>query len=346
MSTRLHTRLHARLQTRLHARMHARMHRRLWLQCGVGLATQLWLPTPARASGAVIEGRWTDAARARSLPWRLRLPTGTGPWAWVLFSHGLGGSVDAGTVWGQAWSAAGLAVLHLQHPGSDTDTLRAGLRQLRSAGSTEQLTARVQDVHFALDEVARLAAQGAAPWSQLDPQAVGMAGHSFGALTAQAIAGQRHPVATRYSDPRPRAFMAFSPSQPAVALQSLAGAFGGITRPFLAITGSEDGDPFGGYDGGERRAQVFQGLPPGQRALLWLDGADHMTFAGQDLRRAPAFGPPRRQGPAAERQQAHHDLVARITSDWWRAKLLSDEAARARLMSPAGLGENDRWQQG
>ena len=326
--------------------MNTRLHRRLWLQSGIGLATHLWLPTSARASSTVTEGRWADGARARSLPWRLRLPTGAGPWAWVLFSHGLGGSVDAGTVWGQAWVAAGLAVLHLQHPGSDTDTLRAGLLQLRAAGSAEQLLARVQDVHFALDEVARLAAQGATPWSQLDQHAVGLAGHSFGALTTQAIAGQRYPVATRLSDPRPRAFIAFSPSQPAVARLSLAASFGGITRPFLAVTGSQDGDPFGSYSSGERRARVFQSLPPEDRALLWLDGADHMTFGGQELPRSPAFGPLQRHGPAAERQEAHHALVARISSDWWRSKLLDDEAARARLAAPAGLGEKDRWQQG
>ncbi len=320
--------------------------RRLWLQTATALAASLCLPTPTRASAAVTDGRWADAARARSLPWRLRLPAGAGPWPLVLFSHGLGGSVDAGTVWGEAWAAAGVAVLHLQHPGSDTDTLREGLRQLRAAGSAEQLMARVRDVHFALDELARLSALGAAPWSQFDQRAVGVAGHSFGALTTQAIAGQRYPIATSFSDLRPRAFIAFSPSQPAAARQSLADAFGGITRPFLAITGSEDGDPFGSYSSGERRAQVFQGLPPGERALLWLDGADHMTFGGQDLRRSPAFGPFQRHGRAAEQQPAHHVLVARITSDWWRAQLLGDEPARARLASPAGLGDKDRWQQG
>ena len=330
--------------------MNTRAHRRRWLHSATALAASLCLPRHARARASVTEGRWTDATRARSLPWRLRLPAsdgvGAGPWPLVLFSHGLGGSVDAGSVWGEAWAAAGLAVLHLQHPGSDTDTLREGLRQLRAAGSAEQLVARVQDVHFALDEVARLSVDSAAPWSQLDPRAVGLAGHSFGALTTQAIAGQRYPVATQFIDARPRAFIAFSPSQPAVARLSLTDTFGGITRPFLAVTGSEDGDPFGSYSSGARREQVFQSLPPGQRALLWLDGADHMTFGGQDLRRSPAFGPFRRQGPAAERQQAHHALVARITSDWWRAQLLGDEAARARLKSPMGLGEKDRWERG
>jgi predicted dienelactone hydrolase len=320
--------------------------RRWWLRSSVGLATTLALPTLAQATGAVTDGRWADAVRQRSLPWRLRLPAGAGPWPLVLFSHGLGGSVEAGTVWGAAWAAAGLAVLHVQHPGSDTETLRAGLHQLRAAGSAEQLLARVHDVRFTLDEVARRAALGEAHWTQLNQGAIGLAGHSFGALTTQAIAGQRYPVATAYSDPRPRAFIAFSPSHPATAQLSRDGAFGGITRPFLAVTGSEDGDPFGSYTSGEPRARVFEGLPPGQRALLWLDGADHMTFGGQDLRRTPALGPFKRHGPAAERQAAHHAVVARVSTDWWLAHLAGDAAAAARLGAPLGLDALDRWERG
>jgi predicted dienelactone hydrolase len=326
------------------------LDRRHWLQSGAALATSCWLARPAHAAGPVTDGAWTDAARQRSVPWRLRLPdltsAGAGPWPLVLFSHGLGGSLDAGTVWGEAWAAGGMAVLHLQHPGSDTETLRAGLRQLKAAASAEQLVARVQDVRFVLDELARRAARGEAPWTQMHADAIGLAGHSFGAQTTQAIAGQRYPVATDGSDPRPRAFIAFSPSQTRGGRLSVGEAFGGITRPFLAITGSEDGDPFGTFDSGEPRAQVYQGLPPGQRALLWLDGADHMTFGGQDLRGAAAFGPFRRHGPAAERQAAHHAAVARITTDWWRAQLLADAAAREALRQPAGLGDRDRWQLG
>lgn len=318
--------------------------RRQGLQGGLALLmpSAAW----AQSTGAptVTDGSWTDSARSRSLPWRLRLPAGAGPWPLVLFSHGLGGSVDAGTVWGQAWAAAGVAVLHLQHPGSDTAVVRAGLQAWKAAGNAEQWRARVEDVHFVLDELGRRAASGGAPWAQLRKDAIGLAGHSFGALTTQAVAGQRFQVPAQAEDPRPRAFIAFSPSPPRAGRPPLAQAFGGITRPFLAVTGSEDGDPFGGADTGDHRATVYEGLPPGQRALLWLDGADHATFGGQPLARHLARGPLRRRGPAAEREAQHHALVARITSDWWRATLLGDAAARASLAQPQGLGDKDRWQ--
>ena len=39
-------------------------------------------------------------------------------------------------------------------------------------------------------------------------------------------------------------------------------------------------------------------------------------------------------------------LVADITADWWRARLMHDATAEARLVRPAGLATGDRWQTG
>jgi hypothetical protein len=59
-------------------------------------------------------------ARRGTRPARCRCacacPEGDSACPLVLFSHGLGGSVDAGTQWAEAWAAAGVATLHLQHP--------------------------------------------------------------------------------------------------------------------------------------------------------------------------------------------------------------------------------------
>ena len=328
------------------------LNRRQW--CSVAVAALLGLQRPARATPPANphDGAWLDSARGRQLPWRLRLPSQPGqrgPWPLVLYSHGLGGNREGGAVWSQAWADAGIAVLHLQHPGSDTDTLRHGLAALRAAASAEQLLARVHDVRFVLDEVERQARAEAEPWRSLRLDAIGLAGHSFGAQTTQAVAGQRFPVAVdgwALADPRLRAFIALSPSSPRDGRMTVAQAFGAITRPFLAVTGSLDGDPFGLYDSGEPRARVFEGLPPGQRALLWLQGADHMSFGGGSARPVPAVGPFRRHGPAAALEAAHRTVVARVTALWWRAQLLGDADARAALHAPGlllGLAEGDRF---
>lgn len=52
------------------------------------------------AGGPVCEAQWRDAARGgRIVPVRIRMPAGTGKVPVILFSHGLAGSLDAGTLW-------------------------------------------------------------------------------------------------------------------------------------------------------------------------------------------------------------------------------------------------------
>ena len=303
------------------------------------------LVRPALAAAEVQDTHWTDPTRSRAIPLRLRWPATPGPWPLLLHSHGLGGNRDGGDVWGQAWCDAGFVVAHLQHAGSDSEVLRVGgVGGLRAAGNAQQLLARVADVRAVLDQATRLQRDGAARWRDVRLDAVGASGHSFGALTTLALAGQRYPAPGDLSDPRPRAFLALSPS-PSRSRLSLQEQFGGITRPFMAITGSLDGDPFGSHDTGEARAQVYDGLPPGQRALLWLDGADHMSFSGNRQPRIYGRGAVQRAGVAQQREAAHHALVARLSTLWWRWRLLGDSAAQATLQqapSEAGWTAQDR----
>ena len=325
------------------------------------LAALLAIPLTGRAEG-LLRGRrsthaagaqdsdlrWADRSRQRTLPLRLRLPAGDGLVPLVLFSHGLGGSVEAGTVWAQAWAEAGIATLHLQHPGSDTELLRSeGLSALRRAANGEQLVQRALDVRFVLDELQRLTNE--LPRLRLD--AVGLAGHSFGAHTTFAVAGQNFPGGSPVPlvDPRLRAFAAFSPSLAAGTRQAaLQGAFAGITRPVLCLTGSLDADPFAPDDSERRRSglhrrEVYDGLPTGHKAELWLDAADHMSFSGQDRGRMGRLGRPR--DPATDQQRPRHQaLITAVSTDWWRAQLLGDATASQRLAQvPQGLGPQDQW---
>jgi hypothetical protein len=324
--------------------MLASMQRRSFL-----IAAAAATARPARA--AVQEDLvWTDAARTRDIPLRVRWPDGSAPCALVLHSHGLGGNREGGDVWGEAWRAAGLAVVHLQHPGSGTEVFRTGgARALRGAASAQQLVARVADVRFVLDDMLRRAQAREGPWARVRADAIGLSGHSFGAVTVQTLAGARYAVRTPdVTDARLRAFVALSPSPDRQERLSLREQFGAITRPFLAVTGSHDGDPLAGRGGGEltpqHRAGVYDGLPPGQRALLWLEGADHMTFGGNGKQRLTARrGPLRRESAAIDNESAHHERVARVTTLWWQAHLLGDANAAAALRAPAGLGAGDRW---
>lgn len=305
----------------------------------------------AQASGDTVQNEiWFDPARQREIPVRVRWPatpatTGTALPV-ILFSHGLGGTRDGGAVWGQAWAAAGFVVLHLQHPGSDLTAVRAATRtfadkrSLRVVASPAQLLARLQDVSFALDEIGRRQVAAHGHWGSVRPSQVGLSGHSFGAHTTLGMAGQRYPGFDGIAEPRLAAFIAFSPSVPAQG--DARQAFERITRPLLCLTGTLDADVVGVGATPERRRAVLAALPPGRKAQLVLQDADHMTFAGQTGRAAEIVP---RAAVTRDLQATHHTLIASISTHWWRATLLGDSSAQAWLALPPGLGTGDEWRQ-
>ena len=316
-----------------------------------GALPGLGLPALAQSPASpapVMDETWTDTTRQRAMPVRVRWPDPArfaGPWPVVIFSHGLGGTRDGGSVWGEAWAAAGFVVVHLQHPGSDLAAVRSvtntftDQRTLRSLAGPQQLLARLRDVGFALDEIGRRHAAGQGQWRQVRPTRAGMAGHSFGAHTTMGMAGQRYGGFDGINEPRLASFIAFSPTVPAMG--SAERAFERLSRPLLSITGTRDSDVVGVGATPERRMAVFAALPPGNKAHLVLQDADHMTFGGQSGRAAEIVP---REAITRELQPAHHARVAAITTDWWRATLQDDAAAWARLVQPAGLAPGDVWQ--
>jgi predicted dienelactone hydrolase len=303
-------------------------------------------PSDAASPAAVVcDVAWRDASRDRELPVRIRLPAGSEAVPVILFSHGLGGTVEAGTDWAVAWVEAGLAVVHLQHPGSDASVWqgqRPGgrLPAMQEAMTSGQLTQRALDVRFVLDRIAAGAmagevagetpgeAPGEAPREtpggcdlrRLDLGRVGVSGHSFGARTAQLAAGQRllpRAGGDSFREPRVRAAVAFSPAPPQGPEALQRAAFAGVELPFFSITGTRDEVPALNDVAPEQRLLPHRFMPAGGKHLLVFDGADHAAFSGQ----------------ARLRQRDPHvtRVVIAATTAFWRATLLDDESARAWL---------------
>lgn len=288
-------------------------------------------PDPAMAAGPVCDAVWHDTARNRDVPVRIRMPDGGASAPLILFSHGLGGSLDGGTLWGQAWADAGFVVVHLQHPGSDRSILlsRSGGGgvggALRAAMTPEQLNARVADVKFVLDQIPARRSEGQCALTRIDTAHIGMSGHSFGAHTTQALAGQRFARTTAATgEPRIRASLAFSPSAPGIG--SDAEATARMTKPFFTITGTEDTTPVVPGVRAADRERPFRAMPRGDKYLLVLKGAQHADFSGN------AGGFPR-QGPDAHVRTA----VIETSIAFWRWTLLGDRAAKAALDDPTAL---------
>lgn len=290
-------------------------------------------PGAAKAASTICNANWTDSERDRVIPVRIRMPSGNSPVPVVLFSHGLGGTLAAGTIWGEAWAAAGVATIHLQHAGSDESIWKSAqgretrLKALKDGASAIQLIARVDDAKFVLDELTRRrgeTADGGCRLARLDVSKVGMAGHSFGAVTTQALAGQRFADGRSVADPRIRASIAFSPS-PSAQLPDVE-SFGKIEIPFMSITGTADSAPMLARPNPEDRVRPYSAMPPGGKFLLVFGGADHSIFNGHGQRRAPLVN-----------DEHIKNVVSRATAMFWTAYLLHDANALKSLTAPDGL---------
>lgn len=283
----------------------------------------------------ICEATWIDPARAdRVVPVRIRMPAGTGRAPLILFSHGLGGSLDSGTDWVQAWAAAGFMTVNIQHAGSDAAVWKGQqhpIRALMGAMNPTQLQARVDDVDFVLDRVAKGGHVGGCDVGRADMREVGMSGHSFGAETTLAIAGGHYIGAAAKPDPRIKASIAFSP-QPSRGEQDHR-AFGGITMPFFTVTGTLDSFAEIGGTTAQDRLRPYQAMPGGRKYALVLDGASHIMLNGQTLQR-----------PKATPSPEMVETISKATVLFWRATLMHDRASADQLQSfGARLRPGDRF---
>jgi len=282
-----------------------------------------------------------DAARQRDIPILVYLPAEKSPAPVVLFSHGLGGSREGNAFMGRHWAARGYVAVFLQHPGSDTSVWQgkppaARMAAMQQAAGAKNFQLRVKDVPAVLDQLT-LWNQSAsnALTGRLDLKHVGMSGHSFGAVTTEAVSGESLPgLGQIYTDARIQAAIAFSPSSPRGG-KATSAAFGSVKIPWLLMTGTEDVAPIGNIDVASRLA-VYPALPPGGKYELVLDGAEHSAFTDSAL-----------PGDRAARNPNHHRAILAISTAFWDAYLKNDPAARAWLDgdgSRSVLEPKDRWQ--
>ncbi|MFO1436968.1 MAG: hypothetical protein U1F81_01525 [Verrucomicrobiaceae bacterium] len=285
-----------------------------------------------------------DAKRDRALPIRVFLPATAKPAPVVLFSHGLGGSCQNNPYLGKHWSARGYVVVFVQHPGSDESVWKGQgpariPMAMKQAASLENFLLRVADIPAVLDQLTRWNAEEAhALRGRLDPTHVGMSGHSFGAVTTQAVSGQSLPVGgARFTDPRIKAAVMMSPSVPAAG--SAERAFGSVTLPWLLMTGTKDVARIGSMTIGgdlDSRLGVYPALPPGDKYELVLHEAEHGAFGERAL---PGEG--RQQNPN------HHRAILALSTAFWDAFLKGDAEAKAWLngeTSRSVLEKDDKWQ--
>ena len=281
-----------------------------------------------------------DATRQRDLPIRVYLPTNTAAVPVILFSHGLGGNRENSKYLGEHWAARGYVCVFLQHPGSDDSVWKnvpggKRMQAMNSAASLDNLLLRVKDVPAVLDQLELWNAQSNhALAGRMDLKKVGMSGHSFGAVTTQAVSGQSTIQGDqRFTDKRIAAAIAFSPSKPKAG--SAAKAFGNVKIPWLLMTGTRDISPIGNTSVADRLA-VYPNLRGAAKYEVVLNEAQHSAFTDRPL-----------PGEKGQRNPNHHRVILALSTAFWDANLKGDAAARAWLegTGPRSVMEAaDQWQ--
>ena len=295
---------------------------------------------------APLELTVSDAKRAREIPLRVYLPAAetiagqTAATPVVLFSHGLGGTREAATYLGEGWAAHGYVAVFLQHEGSDDGVWknlppRQRMANMKKAGNLDNFLLRVGDVAAVIDQLEIWNADAKSPLAgRLDMTKIGMAGHSFGAVTTEAVSGQTAAPGAGFTDKRIKAALILSPSAPANATPEQ--AFGAVKIPWLLMTGTLDKSEIRGT-GADARLKVFPALPAdGSKYQLILDKAEHSAFVDARMNR-----------DTQPRNPNHHRAIEAISTAFWDAYLKGDASAKTWLDSDEVRGileVGDAWE--
>jgi len=283
-----------------------------------------------------------DEKRNRQIPLLIYLQTNRSSSPVILFSHGLGGSREGNSYLGLHWASRGYVAVFLQHPGSDASLLENTSKigrfvALKQAANTENFLLRVQDVSSVLDQLEAWNTLSSNPLhNKLDMNRVGMSGHSFGAVTTQAVSGQsfkRNNIS--YTDNRIKAAIMLSPRWQD---RNSKETFSSVRIPWMLMTGTLDNALIregGGVDAKSRR-EVYKALPVGEKYELVLDGAEHSAFGDRAL---PIDKMPRNPN--------HHRAVLALSTAFWDSYLKDNASARSWLDGDSVRGvleQKDIWQ--
>lgn len=277
-------------------------------------------------------GVFNDPSRGgREVPFKFYAPSehDLSSYPLVVWSHGFGGNADGAGFISRYLASHGYAVAHLTHRGTDSSLWegKAGhpwdiLREVRLRRETT--FDRMRDVPFFLDRLQEWAAEQPEIAPYIDFTRIGMSGHSFGAMTTQAMAGmplpERDGTLIDFGDKRFKAGILYSPV-PIAHLSQLSPVelYGPIRLPLFHMTGTDDASPLEpiGY---EHRLVVHEHAGHPEQYLKILQDGDHMVYNGT---RGKLKVNPKRE---------EHERIIKVASlAFWEAYLKDDAAAKAWL---------------
>lgn len=231
--------------------------------------------------------RFVDESRQRAIPMAVYYPQGmtkakSSPV--VVMSHGLAGNVATYQYFGRHLASHGYTVLQPTHEGSNTTAV---LKKSPLFTFTQgELKERAADIDFTLDLVEKKdKGLPRALTDSADIRRVALAGHSFGGITAVAMAGaevkDREGHKVPLEDKRIDAFISMSPygdSLPSHLLGVDVNTYDQIDQPILYLSGDKDG-LFTLGKGPTVHSGPFQATGTDEKYHLVIGGTRHAEFA-------------------------------------------------------------------
>lgn len=144
----------------------------------------------------------TDLPHKRLVPMKVYFPqqaSDSGTYPIIIFSHGFGASKDFYGYLGKYYASHGYISIHPDHVGSNTTAyLKIGAQVLTGQSTPEEIAknvfenetvARIDDVEFTMNQLGAIEAQIPQLKGRMNKNAIGLAGHSYGAITTDLMSG-------------------------------------------------------------------------------------------------------------------------------------------------------------
>lgn len=287
----------------------------------------------------------------RSVPLKVHFPTSGSNFPLVILSHGASATWDSNLYQARFLASHGYVVICPRHVFSDKkqlDYLRspAGgkLRYMKAVHfittDARAVLERPGDISFAIDQATRWNKEHRNLKGKINTSKIAIMGHSFGAYTTLAVCGARpildylhdlpsgkeKGLAGDLSDSRVTFGLAMSPQSPGSTFFGK-DSYKTINKPLFFLSGSKDGQQSarGGKLPADSRKEAFRLSPPGQKYLVWLANADHLSFS---------------ENPASKRSRNRsHAVIQRIT----RAMMLNSCNYFLKGEKSAAEGFNQRY---
>lgn len=212
----------------------------------------------------------------------------------VIFSHGNWSDNTKYDALVNDWVARGYVVVMPYH--LDGGGMMRGIFNALRFGQLGLISERAKDIHWIIDALPQLAQLSPELSARMQMDNIAVAGHSFGAYTAQQMIGagafdednQRWAYAR---DERVKAVVAISPPGPMfTTITEL--SWQAVDKPMLVTTGTKDvNDTF--WPDWRAHLMSFDGAKPGHNYSLVVDHADH--YLGNLICRPERESPPQNE---------------------------------------------------